>query len=88
MHGESIVFITGRPVKGCLLFAPDAVLAVTNAAADVTYSEGADYLVDPGARRLVRPAGSRMPATAGVDRVRGRGVAAPSDRFRHLHPLW
>ena len=61
MYGESVVFISS---PGSLLFAPDAVLAVTNAAADVTYSEGADYLVDRSARRLVRPAGSRMPATS------------------------
>jgi lysophospholipase L1-like esterase len=61
MYGESIVVITGR-----LLFTPDDVLAVTNAAGDVTYVEGADYVVDRSGRRLVRPAASRMPETVAV----------------------
>jgi len=63
MHRESIVFIErhDRAAEGCLLFAPDDILAVTSAAADVTYREGADYLVDRRAGRLVRAAGSRMP---------------------------
>jgi lysophospholipase L1-like esterase len=63
MHRESIVFIArhDRAAEGCLLFAPDDILAVTSAAADVTYREGADYLVDRRAGRLVRAAGSRMP---------------------------
>jgi lysophospholipase L1-like esterase len=55
MYGESVTS------KGCLLFAPDSVLAVTNAAGDETYIEGADYLVDRTARRIVWPARSRMP---------------------------
>jgi acyl-CoA thioesterase I len=58
MNGESVVFVSSQ---GSLLFAPDAVLAVTNAAGDVIYAEGADYLIDRPARRIVRPAGSRMP---------------------------
>lgn len=61
MYGESIVVITGR-----LLFTPDDVLAVTNAAGDVTYVEGADYVVDRSGRRMVRPAASRMPETVAV----------------------
>ena len=59
MHGESVV-------EGRLLFVPDDVLAVTSAAGDETYIEGADYVVDRGARRIVRPAGSRMPQAVAV----------------------
>jgi acyl-CoA thioesterase I len=63
MHGESVVFNTS---EGRLLFAPDAVLAVTSAAGDETYIEGADYLLDRSARRIVRPAGSRMAQAVAV----------------------
>lgn len=63
MHGESVVFITS---ERHLVFTPDAVLGVTNAAGDETYSEGADYLVDRSARRIGRPAGSRMPRAVAV----------------------
>ena len=61
MHGESVVFIAS---EGRLLLTPDAVLSVTSAAGDVTYVEGADYLVARSARRIVRLPGSRMPATS------------------------
>jgi lysophospholipase L1-like esterase len=62
MHRESVVFV-GRnsPSTATLLFAPDAVLAVTSAAEDVAYVEGSDYVIDREAGRIVRPAESRMP---------------------------
>jgi hypothetical protein len=60
MYGESVTS------EGRLLLTPDAVLAVTNAAGDVSYVEGADYVVDRSSRRLVLPAGSRMAGTVAV----------------------
>jgi acyl-CoA thioesterase-1 len=46
-----------------LLFEPDSITAVTNAAGDQVYKAGADYIVERAGRRLVRTPGSRMPWT-------------------------
>ena len=67
MHGESVVFITS---ERHLVFTPDAVLGVTNAAGNETYSEGADYLVDRSARRSSisrAPAGASTPSSVRSD---------------------
>lgn len=63
MDAESVVFMgDGRePIEGNLLFQPDTILSVTNAAADVRYVEGDDYYVDREAARIVRVPGSHMP---------------------------
>jgi lysophospholipase L1-like esterase len=63
MYRESVMFI-GRdhdPPAASLLFPPDEILAVTSAAGDVAYVEGADYAIDHRMGRIVRLAGSRMP---------------------------
>src|SRR5438045_8351609 len=44
-----------------LLFEPNVVTEVTNAAGDETYTEGIDFVIERATRRLVRVAGSRMP---------------------------
>jgi acyl-CoA thioesterase I len=82
MHAESIVFLTRTdgPGEGRLFFAPDVVLAVTSVAADVTYVEGADYLVDRRAGRIVRAPGSRMPETHSKSIASAAGVLL-HDRF-------
>ena len=79
MHRESVGFI-GRddgPSEARLLFPPDAVLAVTSAAGDIAYVEGADYLIDHQAGRIVRTPGSRMP------RVTREVVAAADGALTH-----
>jgi acyl-CoA thioesterase I len=62
-YAESVVFIGdgSRSIEANLLFQPDTILAVTNAAADVWYVADRDYAVDRQAGRIVRVAGSRMP---------------------------
>jgi lysophospholipase L1-like esterase len=94
MHGESVVFI-GRddaPLEAGLLFPPDAILAVTSAAEDIAYVEGADYLIDRQAGRIVRTSGSRMPsatreviAAADGTLTLGRTVAVT---YTHPAGLW
>ena len=70
MYGETIT------PEGRLLFAPDAVLAVTSAAGTDTFVEGPDYVVERDARRIVRPAGSRMPRTVAVTYAHADGLSA------------
>jgi acyl-CoA thioesterase-1 len=94
MYGESVVFI-GRddgPLGARLLFAPDAILAVTNAVGDVAYVEGADYLIEREAGRIVRTRASRMPHVTREVVAAGEG-ALTHDRivavsYTHAAGLW
>jgi acyl-CoA thioesterase I len=63
MYGESVAFIGAddESVEAMLLFRPDEVLSVTNAAADVLYVDGRDYRIDHRAGTILRLPGSRMP---------------------------
>jgi len=62
MHRESAMLRAGdHGACATLLFQPDSITAVTNAAGDQFYEEGVDYLVDRSHRRLLRTSGSRMP---------------------------
>ncbi len=64
MDRESVLFLNrndGREA-GQLLFAPDTVTRVTDAAGVTVYADGRDYTVDDSRRCLVRTAGSRIPA--------------------------
>jgi len=62
MLRESVMFHGQEDgARTTLLFEPDVVTAVTNAAGNETYTEGIDFVVEREARRLVRVAGSRMP---------------------------
>ena len=62
---DPVVFIrdAGQDTAAHLLFPPETISAVTNAAGDVAYHEGVDYLVEAREGRIVRPAASRMPLT-------------------------
>jgi lysophospholipase L1-like esterase len=79
MDAESVVFVgDGRePIQASLLFQPDAILSVTNAAADVRYMEDDDYYVDRLAARIVRVPGSRMPW------ITGEAAAAADGQLTH-----
>ena len=63
MLDEPVVFIApdDGPAEAGLLFVPRELHTVRNLAGTITYTEGADYLVDRGQGRLVRTPGSRMP---------------------------
>jgi lysophospholipase L1-like esterase len=70
MEGESILLLPheGGSAEGTLLFEPERVVRVTNAAGDSVYEENRDYVVDAVRRRIVRTSRSRMPeATAASD---------------------
>ena len=84
MDAESVVFVGDgkEPIAASLLFQPDTIVSVTNAAADVRYMESDDYYVDRQAARIVRVPGSRMPwmtreavASADGQLTHGRTVA-------------
>ena len=79
MHRESVVFISREDgqSEARLLFPPDAILAVTSAAGDSAYVEGADYLIDHHAGRIIRTPGSRMP------RVTREVIAAADGALTH-----
>jgi acyl-CoA thioesterase-1 len=64
MHRESVVFIArdDGAAEASLLFPPESIIAVTNAAGDVSYVEGADYLVDRQTGRMIVTSTSRMVA--------------------------
>ena len=94
MHRESVVLIAreDRPAEGRLLFPPDTILAVTNAAGDVPYVEGSDYLVDRQAGCIIRTSTSRMPevrrdavVTADITQTRERLIAVT---YTHAAGLW
>jgi len=93
MHGESVVLIADddRPAQGRLLFPPDTLDAVTDAAGNVQYIEGADYLVDRQAGHIVRSSTSRMPEArretivASVAQTRERLIAVT---YAHAAGLW
>jgi lysophospholipase L1-like esterase len=62
MYRESAMLRAGdHGVCATLLFPPDSITAVTNAAGDQVYEEGVDFIVERAQRRLVRTPGSRMP---------------------------
>ena len=62
MYRESALPRAGdHGVCATLLFPPDSITAVTNAAGDRVYEEGVDFIVERAQRRLVRTPGSRMP---------------------------
>jgi hypothetical protein len=62
MYRESAILRgDDRGATATLLFQPDSITAVTDAAGDQVYEEGADYIVERAQRRLVRTPGSRMP---------------------------
>jgi acyl-CoA thioesterase-1 len=99
MDAESVVFVgDGRePIAANLLFQPDTILSVTNAAADVRYVKDDDYYVDREAARIVRVPGSRLPwitreavAAADGQLTHGRTVAVTyshaSDQWRGFVP--
>jgi hypothetical protein len=91
---DPVVFIgdEGHDVAAHLLFPPDTVSAVTNAAGDVAYHEGVDYLVQAREGRIVRPVASRMPLT----RPGTVGLSEPSQvherlvtiTYTHAAGLW
>src|SRR6476659_2448247 len=94
MHAESVVFMgdSREPIEAALLFQPDTILSVTNAAADVRYVEDHDYYVDRQAGRIVRVPGSRMPcvtraavAAADGQLTHGRTVAVT---YSHASGQW
>jgi lysophospholipase L1-like esterase len=94
MDAESVVFVgDGRePIAARLLFQPDTIVSVTNAAADVRYVEGDDYYVDRHAARIIRVPGSRMPwttreavASADGQLTHGRTVAVT---YSHASGQW
>ena len=93
MHRESVVLIArdARPAEGRLLFPPDTIVAVTNAAGDVPYVEGADYLVDRRAGWIIRTSTSGMPEAqretivASVAQTREQLVAVT---YTHAAGLW
>jgi lysophospholipase L1-like esterase len=94
MHRESLVLVAGdgRPAEGRLLFPPDTMVAVTNAAGDVRYVEGSDYIVDQHEGRIIRTPTSRMPearrdaiVAADVARTRARLIAVT---YTHAAGLW
>jgi acyl-CoA thioesterase I len=69
MQKETIFFIDEGDSEpaALLLFAPDAVLAVTSANESVAFEAGRDYVVDAKAGSVVRPRGSRIPVTRRED---------------------
>ncbi|MGV3485566.1 MAG: SGNH/GDSL hydrolase family protein [Planctomycetaceae bacterium] len=63
IQSEPILFIRDEQTKearGSLLFPIEDVIAVTNAAGDITYQEGVDYRFQPGTREIVVPRGSKV----------------------------
>ena len=61
---RSLFFIEDDDIAtATLLFPPDRVLVITNAAG-ILYEEQRDYLVDYTTGRITRPADSRMPCTS------------------------
>jgi acyl-CoA thioesterase I len=94
MDAESLVFVGdgSGPIEANLLFQPDTILSVTNAAADVRYVEDDDYYVDVQAGRIGRVPGSRMPwitreavAAADGQLTHGRTVAVT---YSHASGQW
>ena len=79
MDAESVVFMGdgSEPIEAALLFQPDTIWSVTNAAADVRYVEDDDYYVDRQAGGIVRVPGSRMPC------VTPEAVAAADGQLTH-----
>jgi len=67
MVAEPVVFIgdAGQPVAATLLFPPDSVILVTNAAGNVVFENGTDYEVDHRNAGIVRVEGSRVPLISG-----------------------
>jgi len=62
MYRESAILRgDDRGAHATLLFQPESITAVTDAAGGQVYEEGADYIVERAQRRLVRTPGSRMP---------------------------
>jgi lysophospholipase L1-like esterase len=63
MYRESVMFIgrSDASMDATLLFRPDEILSVANAAADVAFTEGMDYTIDSHEGRITRTPGSRMP---------------------------
>src|SRR5690349_15680351 len=63
MEAESVLLTAGEQgsAGGRLLFTPDSILSITNAAQDVEYHEGRDYTVVAERRQVVRTRDSRVP---------------------------
>ena len=63
MNGESLFFIQENDnelPRASLLFKPDKILSIKNAAEDVTYIEGKDYVFKPGSRIISLTKDSRI----------------------------
>jgi acyl-CoA thioesterase-1 len=94
MYRETVVFIVRDegPAEATLLFPPDVIVSVTNAATEVSYIEGADYLVDRQTGRMLRTPDSRM-AEARHDMMVAADTAQTLGRLvavTYTHPggLW
>ncbi len=84
MHGESVLFIKDQPNEpphASLLFVPTRIISVRNAAGDVTYKEGKDYVWDSANREIRLPEGSRIVSKTPKDLRRPAG----SQRHRLTH---
>lgn len=62
MHRESVMFVAtaDQSAEATLLFRPERVLSVDDAAGKIAYVEEMDYRIDSQARRIIRPPWSRM----------------------------
>ncbi|MEZ6128135.1 MAG: SGNH/GDSL hydrolase family protein [Planctomycetaceae bacterium] len=63
VHAESVLFVKDRETGAAaasLLFPVDHIMAVRNAAQDITYEAGVDYRFDEGTRTITVPPGSRI----------------------------
>ncbi|WP_337173850.1 SGNH/GDSL hydrolase family protein [Paludisphaera sp.] len=84
MEGESVLFVKdgGQDTATASVLMPiRKILAVRNAAGDVTYEEGRDYAWAPGSREITLPAGSRIVASRPEDLRRPPG----SQPYRLTH---
>jgi len=63
VHSESVLFVKDKQTgqaKASVLFPVKEIIAVRNAAQDITYEAGVDYKVEPGTRTITVPNGSRI----------------------------
>jgi lysophospholipase L1-like esterase len=88
MYGETVVFVQNvdRPAEAQLLFKPDRIVRVTDAAGTTDYVEGIDYAIVGAAGRMSLTEASRIGTlseaelSAGdVDRVRERTICVTYD---------
>jgi lysophospholipase L1-like esterase len=79
MHRESVMFVAAadNAAEATLLFRPDEILSVNDAAREVSYIEETDYRIDAETRRIIRPPWSRMTC------VSPETAKAPNGALRH-----